>query len=269
MFNAHQALSQAQNPTAGTAHPSSNFMPKSSSASVKVKLTPDEAIKAEEDALKSLETVMVPLRKASVQVPARSPPLPSPSSSPVRQPSQTPKKTQMPLVTNSLVNGATPRTINRFSPMRFLGTPRVPSGIPSGLRSVIRNEGDDDERRTIFGKSNSGRSTSARMRPSVPVKPPLGVSEAGAEDEEIAGSPSEDDTVKIATPFEPSTPEDDTAVIPFSAIAAAAEVLHGGGVSPSPSPRSAASWPADLAKKVEGVEVELDSVKSAIVGHKV
>ena len=259
---AHPVPSQAQNPTAERTRPSLNSMSKSSSASVKAKLTPDEAIKAEEDALKSLEASVAPLRKAkNVQTPAQSSPLQSPLSSPVRQPAQTPKKTPMPLVTNSLVNGATPRTVNRFSPMRFLGTPRVPSGIPSGLRSVARNDGDDDEKRTIFGKSSSGRRASARTRSSVPVMPTLGFSGSEAENEEIVEAPSEDDTVKIAAPFELSMPEDKRAVMPSSGNLEHAEV------PPSPLPSSAASWPPDIAKKVEGVEVELESVKSAVVSH--
>ncbi|WWC71448.1 uncharacterized protein I206_105404 [Kwoniella pini CBS 10737] len=141
------------------------------------KLTADEAIKAEEAALRALEASLIPLRKAHQSQEDRqptgySPPPPSTKtllSSPptnTQTPAKTPGRTftttnsmqtpakQMPHVTNSLVvNGMTPRRVDRFSPLRLL-TPKVPIGS-----SNLGNENPETGggRRSIFGRPSNVR----------------------------------------------------------------------------------------------------------------
>ncbi|WVF67555.1 hypothetical protein IAT40_002312 [Kwoniella sp. CBS 6097] len=150
----------------------------------KPKLTPDEAIKAEEAALRALEASLIPLRKAAQPTSTSSSPPPASSSRLAQSPpppttpfsqrtparglaesyaNRTPgtamagrnaeREREMPRVTNSLVN-ATPRRIDRFSPLKLIGTPRAPIGSSS-----LRNDGNEDpgvgpgeRRRTIFGR---------------------------------------------------------------------------------------------------------------------
>ncbi|WWC90487.1 uncharacterized protein L201_005423 [Kwoniella dendrophila CBS 6074] len=167
-------------------------------------LTTDEAIKAEEAALKALEASLIPLRKSfqssnqpTITSESFSPPPPStrqlPSSPPISTKStvfQTPAKTpirntlqtpatmarEMPHVTNSLVgNGMTPRRIDKFSPLKLI-TPRAPLGS-SGLRNE-NDDGNDDNgitggRRSIFGRpSTVNRVTSnTALRQSVLTTP--------------------------------------------------------------------------------------------------
>lgn len=146
-----------------------------------MKLTPEEAIKAEEAALRALEAKIIPLRSVSQpsqdeqllnpqdmvppvgrNIPQSPPPSqlqyqfepqPTPSQAQSTQP-RTPGRS-MPHVTNSLVN-ATPRhaierleraeRIDRFSPLKLI-TPRAPG--------TLRGEG------TIFGRRIGSSSASS------------------------------------------------------------------------------------------------------------
>ncbi|OWT38149.1 hypothetical protein C362_04015 [Cryptococcus neoformans Bt1] len=146
-----------------------------------VKLTPEEAIKAEEAALRALEAKIIPLRSVSQpsqdeqplkpqdmvppmgrNIPQSPPSQPQPQFEPQPTPSQaqsasaqprTPGRS-MPHVTNSLVN-ATPRhaierlerteRIDRFSPLKLI-TPRAPG--------ALRGEG-------IFGRRMGSSSASS------------------------------------------------------------------------------------------------------------
>ncbi|WWC63424.1 uncharacterized protein I303_106026 [Kwoniella dejecticola CBS 10117] len=172
------------------------------------KLTTDEAIKAEEAALRALEASLIPLRRAnqSTEPTGYSPPPPStktlPSSPPIKSNSantiQTPAKTptrafpptastqmqtlapEMPHVTNSLVvNGMTPRRVDRFSPLKLL-TPRAPIGS-SGLRNNNANANDETgagaPRRSIFGRPSNARQSVSVATPgssNTAYKPPAG-----------------------------------------------------------------------------------------------
>ncbi|WVR09487.1 hypothetical protein IAU60_006555 [Kwoniella sp. DSM 27419] len=150
------------------------------------KLTPEEAIKAEEAALRALEASLIPLRKAgrtSEPDPSfNSPPRGSNrmASSPAQrtpfgrgqdQSQQTPFRAEsmhartpareMPAITNSLVT-ATPRRVDRFSPLKLIGTPRAPIGS-SGLRNEAggpifgRRVPSGQARASVLQSSTSGR----------------------------------------------------------------------------------------------------------------
>ncbi|WWD02259.1 hypothetical protein V865_000297 [Kwoniella europaea PYCC6329] len=155
--------------TSTTAKPSPTPESSSSSTADQPKLTPEEAIKAEEASLRALEASLIPLRKSSQANQSDSPP-PStrqlPSSPPPTTtmqvqtpakpafgiPTQTPAR-EMPHVTNSLVvNGMTPRRIDRFSPLKLI-TPREPLG-PSGLGDSQSAAGAGGGRRSIFGRAS-------------------------------------------------------------------------------------------------------------------
>ncbi|WWC93458.1 hypothetical protein V866_000292 [Kwoniella sp. B9012] len=157
--------------TSTTAKPSPT--PESSSSSTSTadqpKLTPEEAIKAEETSLRALEASLIPLRKSSQanqidspppstkQLPSSPPPttttqMQTPAKPAFGIPTQTPAR-EMPHVTNSLVvNGMTPRRIDRFSPLKLI-TPREPLG-PSGLGDSQSAAGAGGGRRSIFGRAS-------------------------------------------------------------------------------------------------------------------
>ncbi|WVQ68389.1 uncharacterized protein L199_006597 [Kwoniella botswanensis] len=157
--------------TSTTVKPSSTPESSSSSTADQPKLTPEEAIKAEEASLRALEASLIPLRKSYQANQSDSPPpstrqLPSsppPTTTTTMQkqtpakpafgiPTQTPAR-EMPHVTNSLVvNGMTPRRIDRFSPLKLI-TPREPLG-PSGLGDSQSAAGAGAGRRSIFGRAS-------------------------------------------------------------------------------------------------------------------
>ncbi|ODO11025.1 hypothetical protein I350_01625 [Cryptococcus amylolentus CBS 6273] len=162
-------IEEASQPTAGAPSSPTPAQPEKLGESVagepKEKLSAEDALKAEEAALRALESRLAPLRRAardkqtesqdSVPPQGRNIPQSPPSSSSQaaessltssQMPSQprTPGRT-MPHVTNSLVN-ATPRherndwpeRIDRFSPLKLLTTPRAPRPLGgTGLREGI------------------------------------------------------------------------------------------------------------------------------------
>ncbi|OCF32763.1 hypothetical protein I316_05685 [Kwoniella heveanensis BCC8398] len=193
----------------------------------KPKLTPDEAIKAEEAALRALEASLIPLRRTAQSSSSTSASPPPPSSSKMAQsplPPTTPlgQRTpargmgdsqaartpgagakEMPHVTNSLVN-ATPRRIDRFSPLKLLGTPRAPIGT-SGLRNEGGGIGDDAAPfatpgsgpalgSSVIGRAsvNAGSAgTSESTATPAPSAGPVDPVSADAEDETVRFAPLE------------------------------------------------------------------------------
>ncbi|WVQ95073.1 hypothetical protein IAU59_002166 [Kwoniella sp. CBS 9459] len=222
----------------------------------KPNLTPDEAIKAEEAALRALEASLIPLRRAAQPASSSSSPPPASSSKMAQSPqapttpfsnrtpsrglaashgARTPGATtgagtisgkEMPHVTNSLVT-ATPRRIDRFSPLKLIGTPRAPIGS-SGLRN---EEGEDagpgERRRTIFGRPGrvtSGSSAgSSRLSIAPTPRAPFATPAAAAESSvfgrsstgpsaatPMARAPSSDRSVDPATSLSRSDKEETT-----------------------------------------------------------
>lgn len=250
----------------------------------RLKLGTDEAIKAEETALKALEASLAPLRsKATEQeepVSTQSPPShpkpnnidrmdhsPSPPPIPTMQ-MQTPAR-QLPTVTNSLVNGPTPRQNHhresRFSPLRFLGTPRAPVGLSSGLRTVSR--GDEDGIRPIFGRVG-GRNTSMSMggsrvtpaRVEIPAEPGNddddedgdGDGEVAGLEEQERGMVDEDETVRMPVPVKNAQQE---------GVEEQADIDDTAAASPVKPESEAMVRP----RMIEGVEVDQEGVTSAVV----
>lgn len=236
----------------------------------KRELSPDEAIKAEEESLKALEALIRPHREAAIAAEYTSPE--KPSSSPIKQsiappqsppsrtarpsifnnaqtPARTPAK-EYPHISNSLVTGATPfqsGKINRFTPLKNLGTPRT------------------RERGSIFG-AGPPRSVSGNRRSTVvPPPPTLSTSKASREEdeEEDAMGDNEDDTVRItdnATPMrqdDPPSPTPDRAMLVHENPA---------DVTPRASPvKPNEPSPVKGPKVVDGVEIERVEVQEAIV----
>ena len=275
---------QSSNPTTGSSRPTSPAPKPTSSPIAKPKLSPDEAIKAEEDALKKLEASILPLRQMTTRKPSQSPSLRSPTPpttehSTADQATYTPAKTPIPHVTNSLVNGTTPHraapaTSNRFSPLRFLGTPRAPTGQPSGLRSVVRDGDDAGERRPIFARGGLGRSTSSsNARPPISevTAVPADDDEPGDDDDAEEGG-REEDTVRLHVPSSiAETGAEERAIVPPSPERTGDEedaTVHEAETVPQSSPaRVMAPGSPEMKgpKKVEGVKIELESVKAALV----
>jgi len=232
-------------------------------------LTPEDAIKAEEEALKALEAAVAPLGQAtdsSNQTPdTHYSPFRSPTSSPPPATMQTPAKNPMPHITNSLVNGATPRTISRFSPMRMLGTPRAPLGRPSGLRGSVKGGDHDEEKRTIFGRNELGRSTSSSgsrsMMPQTPALADVDAVEDDVDGEAVAG---EEVTVRFAGPV--SSMEHSPGVdASTSQTPGSPEDLDSPAPASSDASRTAVLKEVEGPRRIEGVEVDLETVKIAIV----
>jgi hypothetical protein len=149
----------------------------------------DEAIAAEEASLRAIEAFLKPHRETQPQPserqvsPQKSPVKPL-DESPIRagRPSifiQTPAKTpirEYPHISNSLVNPSEHRPINRFTPLKNIGTPQK------------------RERGSIFGRAaprsvgRGGRSLMGQLQAVEPVKQPSPTKEV---------EEREDDTVRI------------------------------------------------------------------------
>lgn len=148
--------SQLSNPSTKPAAPTSPT-PSSSKPAMSI----DEAIAAEEASLRAIEAYLKPHRETQPQTvergvsPQRSPTKPL-DESPIRasRPSifiQTPAKTpkrEYPHISNSLVNPSEHRPINRFTPLKHIGTPQkrergsifgraAPRSIGRGERSLV------------------------------------------------------------------------------------------------------------------------------------
>lgn len=158
-------------------------------------LSVDDAIKAEEAALRELERSIAPLRRAAPASPAgqksprspmatRSPHSPRSPTTPKTPKSKTPAR---PTTTPSRAlqfPGTTPRRPSqtprgRFEPLHLFGTPRAktPQAPPPALRESIRR--DEPVGRSIFGPGASRRSTQPPLDTSVRKEAPLDASTKG------------------------------------------------------------------------------------------
>ncbi|WVQ71989.1 hypothetical protein IAR50_001533 [Cryptococcus sp. DSM 104548] len=265
------------------------------------KLSPEEALKAEEAALRALESKLAPLRRAaresqtesldSIPPPGRNIPQSPPSSSSralesslssSQLPSQprTPGRS-MPHVTNSLVN-ATPRhdrndwpeRIDRFSPLKLLTTPRAPRPLSgSNLR-----EG-------IFERARASQAASASE--GVPPSAPRGLTASLfgkrqftpqeskldktpaplPQDMPNEGSDQADETVRLnrlPSPPSPSqTPPTQTPAVPVTPSKIQKDTL-------AETPRAAVSLPEPSpvveasATIVDGIDLESAGVKAGV-----
>ena len=236
--------------------------------------TPDEAIRAEEESLRKLE-LSIARAKRTVQS-SSSPVVASPSSQSPRSPvinhsppssappplaSQTPAKTprSVPHISNSLVNGTTPRrvvnaTVSRFSPLKLSGTPRASVG-----GSGLRNSQSDEEQRSIFGRV--GRHSSASRRSIQPTTPKAeDVQDAEEEDgdgQEFGGGDNE--TVRLAAPIPPAV----TSPASKSTDAAAEDSIA--GQDESEVGDSTAILIETGPTKVDGVNIDSPDVEVAVV----
>lgn len=219
-------------------------------------LSIDDAIKAEEEALKVLEGSIAPLRRAAaLRASAQRSPKASPGKSPFRGPRSPQAQTTpraaprtpaaMPVITNSLVQG-TPRDHHgsRFSPLHLLGTPGAP--LPPG--SALRNTG---EPRSIFGPPRKtitpSRHIDNTLLTPAPIPPP---------------------TFSLALP----SPEPAPAYIPDPTPVKAVPEPE---PEPTPArprqevkPSTPGPAPTSGPRMVEGVEVDLECVGKAVVSHR-
>lgn len=158
----------------------------------KEEISIDDAIRAEEAALRELERSIAPLRRASAS-PAKSPRSPMATRSPKspkspRSPT-TPKKTPVKPLTTATPSralqfpGTTPRRPaqtprGRFEPLHLFGTPRArtPQVAPA-LRESIRRE--ETVGRSIFGPGAGRRSTQQAPLDASVRKEPLDTSTRG------------------------------------------------------------------------------------------
>ena len=234
-------------------------------------LSPDEAIKAEEESIKALEQSLLPLRRAVSVKPSSGSPAASPAKSPaqIRSPArpqaggaiatQTPAKTPLPNITNSLVNGTTPHRsvaahqgpLNRFSPLRLLGTPKAGAG-PSSLRQ--------ETDRSIFGKRlnrSTNRSTPAPLELRRSQQDGANAPKPAAHDD--AEAEVGDETIRIkrapvelAEPISPAPKRTPTKpATPKSVV--------------SPSGSTPTKMRSPMRRRVEGVDVSLESVRVSVV----
>ncbi|EIW68285.1 hypothetical protein TREMEDRAFT_63457 [Tremella mesenterica DSM 1558] len=270
--------------------PSSKITP----SSPNVKLTPDEAIKAEEESLKTLESSLQILRRQTIQntsphsskintvspqstrkqiSPRSEKKSTSPQMSKMKSIS-TPAKTPLPNITNSLVNGTTPHrhlgTINRFSPLKLLGTPRAGVG-PSGLGV--------NEDKSIFGKRLS-RSV-IKIRPvslDLPLQPPsIDIHEETQNDED---GEEGDVTIRLSSSTNllkspivagDTTPKKDQTsdkaqdgLLDVKDATPRKEVTPTKKITPRRSDISSSSIRSPMGTRVEGVNVTLENVRIAV-----
>ena len=216
----------------------------------RTKLTPDEAIQAEEAALKILEASIKSQRKPitpgspSSPVAVRSPNKSPAAATTSQTPARTPKA--MPTITNSLVSGTPFRSgsrkqsgIDRFSPLRLIGTPREKLP-PSALRS-------------------SGTRTSIFARPSTTPRRAVEFAQADQSMEEPGLPAEEDETIRLAL----TRPIDATDATPEKA---SASLAVSSSITPKASPRKVTPGKSPRGtKRVEGVDVSLDVVRMAVV----
>ncbi|WVQ80154.1 hypothetical protein IAT38_002259 [Cryptococcus sp. DSM 104549] len=280
-------IEEASKPVAAPAAQASSPSPslETPSASPKPKLTPEESFKAEEAALRALEAKVAPLRRAAFasQPPAPAPSLPeSPPPRPPQPPAQifaTPARhaesssrtpgREMPHVTNSLVNNPTPRRIDRFSPLKLIGTPRAPVGS-SGLRNEPRS--------SIFGFGRGLRSTSASNGSSgveatpgpaetpaparVAEVPETPTRQEEPEQEDEHAGPGEDETIRIPKPASPPPPA--PPVTPPPPVPVTPQRSIDEEVDETPRPSRAEEAEAPKAPIVEGVDLENEDVKAGV-----
>ncbi|KAL0247230.1 hypothetical protein I308_104265 [Cryptococcus tetragattii IND107] len=214
-------IAEASKPVDTPASPPPQSEKKEGPQQEPVKLTPEEAIKAEESALRALEAKIIPLRRVSqpsqdeqlldpqdmVPPVGRNIPQSPPPSHPQYQfePQPTPSQAQsaqprtpgrsMPHVTNSLVN-ATPRhaierleraeRIDRFSPLKLI-TPRAPG--------TLRGEG------TIFGR-RMGSSSASSSKLGAGLRTSMSDKRASDEAGETSHNPAPAIADAPSTPFE-------------------------------------------------------------------
>lgn len=292
----------------GIAAPSARKGPPESSAAAK--MTFEDAVKAEEVALRAMEAQLVPLRAAQAAAASSSTapaenmehrsaftassilPTSPPTSQPQAQPLSASTRTRTPAaqkITNSLVNGTTPRRaratpgpvevltegfeFDRFSPLKFLGTPRARGKASASTRSALREvmgspgaRGANGEEevlgRGIFGRrvtggGGGGSGASDLGGSTATVRGRSGSSSGsvageGGEGEDVGGE--EDQTIRFK---------------PTSAAAQAAEE-EGLGQGPVAEVKWAEEKP-EMAKQqepegvLEGVQYRLPVIEQAVV----
>lgn len=167
----------------------------------------------------------------------------------------------MPHIANTLVAGATPRRpsapIDRFSPLRLIGTPRVRSR-PSGLRYDQEAEDGGERRKTLFGPRQS--SVAQGLFAPDTTRPV-----AKAPDDEVADDAQEgvaDETVILAPPLptEATMPESpSTSSTPITPITPAKPPLK----QEDATPRQTTA--RDTPPEVDGVDLTSTYVGDAIV----
>jgi len=221
------------------------------------------------------------------------------SPSPPRRTAQTPAKTPNNIhIANSLVNGMTPRravvaqqTLNRFSPLKLLGTPRAPVG-----KSGLRDEGEGPRpifsRASILKSSTSSGMGRGLMTPasrsvfggSTPATARRGAHETDEQQQQQdLGEPEDtDETVRFGRlpPVEADADGADvTAVYQHSSPekpAAVEDVAQAAHEVPDPASDAPAQpiAPVELEpvvetgpRKVEGVEVDSEQVRQSTVGY--
>lgn len=267
-------LAQLRNPSASGAlsKPVEPPSPTPPAPKPKATLSPDEAIKAEEESIRALGALIRPHREAAIAAEYASPqkitspekpsafqpqsPPPGSASRPSAFEAQTPARTPARETFHhpgGPIFGATPHRstkINRFTPLKNLATPRT------------------RERGSIFG--SKPRSVSGNKRLTTVVPTPLveplvnGEDDDNVEgdDDDEANAPTEDETVRIADgidlgyrPQEPASPTPDR-----SAPAEEVDLQ----MTPKASPQKLAS-PIKGPRLVDGVLVDSEAVQAAIV----
>jgi hypothetical protein len=202
----------------------------------------DEAIAAEEASLRAIEAYLKPHRETQPQTverqvsPQKSPNKPL-DESPVRasRPSifiQTPAKTpirEYPHISNSLVNPAEHRPINRFTPLKNIGTPQK------------------RERGSIFGRAaprsigRGGRPLMDQLQATAPVRQPSPAKEI---------EERQDDTIRMPQEVSPTPVEEE----------------EDDGPTPQASPVKVTSPVLDQGPRtVHGIVVDDEGVAAAIV----
>jgi hypothetical protein len=231
------ADSQLSNPTTKPAAPTS-ATPSSSKPAMSI----DEAIAAEEASLRAIEAYLKPHRETQPQsIERQASPQKSPikalDESPIRasRPSifiQTPAKTpirEYPHISNSLVNPAEHRPINRFTPLKNIGTPQK------------------RERGSIFGRAaprsigRGGRPVMGQLQAVEPVGQPSPTKEV---------EEREDDTIRMPQEVSPTPVEEE----------------EDDGPTPQASPVKVTSPVLDQGPRtVHGIVVDDEGVAAAIV----
>lgn len=168
----------------------------------------------------------------------------------------------MPHIANSLVGGATPRrlvqpTLNRFSPLKLLGTPRAPTA-----GSSLRRQDEDAQPRTIFSRASILRSSTTSLgRSTSTPAPPRQLEDDDAEDQTVTFPKlaADDSPVKMAVPHRDSVSDEPSELVD-------------GEESEEDVPSSPVQTPARVSepvetgpRKVEGVVIESDHVKHGVV----
>lgn len=243
----------------------------------------DDAIKAEEAALRELERSIAPLRRAAPPSPAsprsprspmtarapRSPQVHSPAAP--KTPAKTPAKT-MATPSRPLFPGTTPRRPaqtprGRFEPLSLFGTPRAKTPAPA-LRESIRH--DEPMGRSIFGPGR--RSTQHALDASVRKTPQrlnastgLGASTSQRSLGASTGSAAREPEPSLAA----STLQPPSLGASVNAPATPAPPTPAAATAPTPAPPPAPPTPAPATEPTADIDAENPAVVSGVVSYKI